>query len=148
MGEKDKQYGRLKFANRQNIEFDWSLEDKQPLVDDNVGEPEALYPAIPTETPGILMEANIVTPVTEPESETRRTNRLMESRASDAARNANFGPREADVLYRAQCIMGQRDAPRDVVIDVDIVPTEKEEIKESEETREEEEDEAPAGGVN
>ena len=47
MGEKDKKDGRLKFANRRNIEFDWSLEDEQLLVDDNAEEPEAPYPDIP-----------------------------------------------------------------------------------------------------
>ena len=72
MGEKDKQDRRLKIANRRNIEFDWSLEDEQPLVDDNAEEPEAPYPNIPAETPGILMEEDIVTPVVEPEAGTRR----------------------------------------------------------------------------
>ena len=67
----------------------------------------------------------------------------MESRAFEAARNANFGPREAEVLYRAQGIMGQRNEPQGVVINVDIVPAEEGEIEE-----EEEEDEEPAGGAN
>ena len=101
MGEKDKQDGQLKFANRQNIEFDWSIEDKQPLVDDNAEEPEDPYPNIPAETPGILMEEDVLTPAVEPEANTRRTTRSMESRASEAARNANFGSHEAYILYRA-----------------------------------------------
>ena len=95
----------MKFANRRNIEFDWSLEDEQPLVDDNAEEPEAPYPDIPAETPWILMEGDIVTPAVEPEAGTMRTTRYTESRASEAARNATFGPHEADILYRAQGIM-------------------------------------------
>ena len=63
----------MKFANRQNIEFDWSLEDEQPLVDDNAEEPEAPYPDIPAETSGILMEEDVLTHMVEPEAETRWT---------------------------------------------------------------------------
>ena len=66
MGDKDKQDGWLKSANRRNIELDWSLEDENPLVDDNAEDPEAPYPGIPAETPGILMEDDIVTLVVEP----------------------------------------------------------------------------------
>ena len=42
------------------MEFDWILEDEQPLVEDNAKEPEAPYPNIPTEMPGIVMEEDVV----------------------------------------------------------------------------------------
>ena len=75
MGRKNKQDGQLIFANRQNIEFDWSLEDEQPLIEDNVEEPDAPYPNIPAEMPGIVMEDDTVAPVTATETPARRVTR-------------------------------------------------------------------------
>ena len=92
MGRNDKQDGPLKFANRQNVEFDWSLRGGQPLVKDNAEEHKALYPDISTEVPRIVMEEDVVAPFTDIGPPQQRMTKSMEDRASLAARNANFGP--------------------------------------------------------
>ena len=87
MGRKDKEDGRLSFANRQNIKFDWILEEEQPLVKDNNEEPDAPYPNIPAEIPGIIMKGDVVTPVTGAGPSSQQRAQSIEERAAMAARN-------------------------------------------------------------
>ena len=55
-GRSDKQDGRLKFADRRNVEYDWSLSDEEtPLVEDDAVEEDAPFPDIPAEKRGVEM---------------------------------------------------------------------------------------------
>ena len=145
MGRKNKQDGRLKFADRRNIEFDWSLaEEEEPLIEDNAVEPEAPYPDIPAEMPGVLTEEQVPaveTPDAGPQNEGEAPDER--ERADAAARNANFGPGVAAIVGdgvagRAQALENDRD---EVVFNVNIVPAENDEF----ENEQQEEDEEPTG---
>jgi hypothetical protein len=61
LGKRDKHTGRLTFADRHNVTFDWDKECKQsPLIDDNAPEPASLpFPDNPAEMPGILYESKM-----------------------------------------------------------------------------------------
>ncbi len=60
LGKRNKQGGQLKFANRRNVKFDWSLNNKlTPLIRDNTIEQEASYPGIPSNMTGVLTEEQV-----------------------------------------------------------------------------------------
>ena len=59
-GRKDKQDGRLRFCNRNNDPFEWLNEHEEALIMDNAPEPEeAMYPDVPAEVPGVVLEAHV-----------------------------------------------------------------------------------------
>jgi hypothetical protein len=101
-GQRDQHNGRLTFADRNNVPFDWDDEYKfKPLIDDNAIEPEiAPCPDIPAELPGVDLESNVPA-VTEPfVPEPTAADEAAEARRAALA-NANFGPREQAVLDAA-----------------------------------------------
>jgi hypothetical protein len=98
-GRRDKQNGRLTFADRNNNAFDWDDEyELKPLIDDNAIEPEhpAPFPDIPAEMPGVDLETNIPA-VTEKQGTDAEERHQNETRAR-ALENANLGPRDLAVL--------------------------------------------------
>ena len=95
-GCKDKHGGKLTFANRQNIPFDWDKEYKLTpvLIKDNAVKPTpAPFPNIPAEMPGVELEANM--PLTALQPDKVPTDKEIE--ATEAAvfiATVNFGPQE------------------------------------------------------
>jgi len=91
-GKRNKQAGRIRFADRDGNEFEWN--DEQ-LVHDNAPEHEeavAPFPATPAELPGIDLERNLpgdMLPVVEDEEPS------MAERAEAALINAGLAPRQA-----------------------------------------------------
>ena len=86
-GRRDKQNGRISFADRNNDPYNWD-EEQSPLIEDNAPDPDpATYPDIPAETPGVTLEANVpavVTPPPPPEE------RQMEADVANAGINDDF----------------------------------------------------------
>jgi hypothetical protein len=119
LGKRDKQTGRLTFANRHNVPFDWDEEYKQrPLIDDNAPEPEPAslpFPDIPAEMPGILYESEMPDttllpkdlPPIEPDPDD-----LAAHEAAAALDNANLGHCEAALLRRAEIAGVNCDEPQ------------------------------------
>jgi hypothetical protein len=65
-GKKDKQSGLLKFCNRNNEPFEW-MDEQEPLMEDNVQDPEpAAYADVPAEIPGVVLESNVPAIATPP----------------------------------------------------------------------------------
>ena len=120
-GRRDEQDGRLKFANRNNVEFDWSLEDT-PLVEDDAVEPPTPLPSIPAEMPGVVLEEDVeaVTDETDPEDEDAGVDQAERARA--AAANADFGPRVQEALRRAVRAGDNDGGQGDVIINVHQAP--------------------------
>jgi hypothetical protein len=101
-GRRDQQNGRLTFADRNNVAFDWDEEyEFKPLIDDNAVEPEiAAFPDIPAELPGVDLGSNVPA-MTEPlVPEPPAADEAAAARQAALA-NANFGPREQAVLDAA-----------------------------------------------
>ena len=98
MGRKDKQGGRLKFADRRNVEYSWSKED-EALIEDNAPEAPEVHPAIPAELPGVDLEENIAAMEAPEGDEPAAHDQTQEIRA--AVENANFGPQEEEMARRA-----------------------------------------------
>ena len=148
-GRKEKQDGRLKFANRRNVEFDWSLEDEEePLIEDNAVEPEAPYPDIPAEMPGVMTEEQVPA-IAGPEGVTWGEDEIFEKQdqADAAARNADFGPAIAAIVGNRIADQAQaREAePREMTLNVNLVPAEDQPIDGREEAERDREEESDAG---
>ena len=98
MGRKNKQDRRLRFSNKRNEDFNWSLTKKEtePLTEDNAVKIEETDPDIPVKIPGVVMQEQVPTVETPPDEELRVD--LDEERAAAAVHNANFGRHEAAVI--------------------------------------------------
>jgi hypothetical protein len=105
MGRRDQQNGRLTFADRHNIPFDWDEEyEFTPLIADNAPEPTPTpFPDIPAEFPGVEYESNlpVVTPDPEPSAEDRAA-----AEAAIILENAHFGQHKTRLLQRQAQIAG------------------------------------------
>ncbi len=66
MGKKDKQDGRLKFAARNNNEYNWSLNEEALIEDNTPEEYTTTHRGIPAEMPGVTMEQDLPA-IVEPE---------------------------------------------------------------------------------
>jgi hypothetical protein len=131
MGRRDHSNGRLRFCDRHNQPFDWD-DQNEILIEDNAVEPEpAPFPDIPAEMPGVEKESDYLNlPTTPIEEEPAPT----EEELIDAAiANANFGPREAEILQQAEPAgVGGHYNDQDIVINLDIVPANDGEIDDPE----------------
>lgn len=99
-GRRDKQTGRLTFADRNNNPFDWDDEyEYKPLIEDNAVEdpPSPPFPDIPAEMPGVDLESDV--PAVTPVAPVAPSTDAQDAAARAAAlHHANFGPRELAVL--------------------------------------------------
>ena len=149
IGVKDKNDAKLRFRNRKNERFDWDMEDEdeEELIEDNAVDAEvAPFPDIPAEMPGVGLEEHLTTPLVNAGPEPGQD---FEARAAAATRNANFGPREAEILGRDLPAEPAQEAGRDeMVFNLNIVPAAAGEVVESEdpESEVEYEDEANSYG--
>jgi hypothetical protein len=119
LGKRDKQTGRLTFADRHNVPFDWDEEYEQcPLIDDNAPEPEPTslpFPDIPAEMPGILYESEMPNTTLLPDDPppiAPDPDDLAAREAAAALDNANLGPREAALLRCAEIAGVNRNEPQ------------------------------------
>jgi hypothetical protein len=123
MGRKDHKHGRLRFCDRNNQPFDWD-EENEILIEDNAVEPEpAAFPDIPAEMPGVEKESDYEDL---PEAAVEEDPTPTEEELIDAAiLNANFGPREAEVLQQSRStgVVGHQNG-QDIVINVEYNPEE------------------------
>ena len=145
IGVKNKNDSKLRFRNRKNKQFDWDMEDadEEALIEDNAVETLAApFPDIPTEMPGIELEEYLITPIAEDPVTEQATD--FETRAIVAARNANFGPREAEIVGRANVpAEGHQDEVvqgDQITYNLNIVPARQDEVEEVRYPDSEEED--------
>jgi hypothetical protein len=82
---RETQDGTVLFCGRNNDPFDW-MDEQEPLVEDNVPDPEpTAFADIPAEMPGVVLESNvpaIETPV--PPSKEERMAAAVENAGIDA----------------------------------------------------------------
>jgi hypothetical protein len=140
-GRRDKQNGKLTFADRNNNPFGWDDEyELKPLIEDNALEPEptAPFPDIPAELPGVDLEANVPA-VVDPDPVPPDANDREAAACAAALENANFGPREQALLdnVRLAGVNAPPPPPMQPVYNIhhnyNVIPHEEGEIEEGEE---------------